>query len=394
MDKIRQKLGNLNQHDLSGGDNFSLAAREFPQDIQAIQDKIMARLRASENYFEDSLAGSLIEKSPADKLREIQKTLSRDDGQVPLFDTAPELVEVSPVSVENKFSEVVLEENKALETPSPLGENLSGEGAHEVPQNLPYQYYYALPKEAKHYPTIVVNKMTVSTAPRSEFYQGRRAELDFDNYDSNRPAKTKSKGASFLSNAIFYLIIIVLLIFVESRLILQNENEKPINIAGFSPMTVLSNSMRSVYPRDTFLLTRQVDPNTLNIGDDITFITESDRVVTHRITGIEENHLRTRERGFTTKGVDNQREDTDMVHASNIIGQVIFSSYPLGRAIHFIRNNLIVSVIVMLISMLLLHEIMNFIVMAIKHKRLKTGHRGKRRRHDVTEGKALSHEAV
>nr|WP_243415317.1 hypothetical protein [Lactococcus formosensis] len=83
-----------------------------------------------------------------------------------------------------------------------------------------------------------------------------------------------------------------------------------------------------------------------------------------------------------------------MVHASNIIGQVIFSSYPLGRAIHFIRNNLIVSVIVMLITMLLLHEVMNFIVMAIKHKQFKSGNKRKRTRRDVTEGKDLSHEAV
>lgn len=116
-------------------------------------------------------------------------------------------------------------------------------------------------------------------------------------------------------------------------------------------------------------------------------------MVTHRITGIEENHLRTRERGFTTKGVDNQREDSDMVHASNIVGQVIFSSYPLGRAIHFIRNNLVVSVIVMLIAMLLLHEIMNFIVMAIKQKRFKSGNKRKRNRRAVTERKPLSHEA-
>ena len=82
-----------------------------------------------------------------------------------------------------------------------------------------------------------------------------------------------------------------------------------------------------------------------------------------------------------------------MVHASNIVGQVIFSSYPLGRAIHFIRNNLVVSVIVMLIAMLLLHEIMNFIVMAIKQKRFKSGNKRKRNRRAVTERKPLSHEA-
>lgn len=48
----------------------------------------------------------------------------------------------------------------------------------------------------------------------------------------------------------------------------------------------------------------------------------------------------------------------------------------------------------MLITMLLLHEVMNFIVMAIKHKQFKSGNKRKRTRRDVTEGKDLSHEAV
>jgi signal peptidase I len=235
--------------------------------------------------------------------------------------------------------------------------------------------------------------MTVSPAARSEFYHRHSPQLAFEDYGSNHPAKPKSKGASLVSNAFFYLIIIVLLVFVESRLILQDEASKPINIGGFSPMTVLSNSMRSVYPRNTFLLTRQVDANTLDIGDDITFITESDRVVTHRITGIEENHLRTRERGFTTQGTDNQREDADMVHANNIIGQVIFSSYPLGRAIHFIRNNIIVSVIVMLIATLLLHEIINYTLLAIKQRKLKKKKSGRQAR-DVTESEVRIHETA
>ena len=172
----------------------------------------------------------------------------------------------------------------------------------QVEPEKPYHCYTAFPQEARRYPTLVVSQMTVSPAARSEFYHRHSPQLAFEDYGSNHPAKSKSKGASLVSNAFFYLIIIVLLVFVESRLILQDEASKPINIGGFSPMTVLSNSMRSVYPRNTFLLTRQVDANTLDIGDDITFITESDRVVTHRITGIEENHLRTRERGFTTQG--------------------------------------------------------------------------------------------
>ena len=370
MGKAQSQLDNIKDWDLSGGGGFTLSALEFSQDIQAQLNEVKRILAASEAKREDT---PLVDTPLVD---------------TPLVDTLRnEVIIEKEVNVTSKINH---REEKELVSETP---NQRMEDKEEVSDTSSYHYYNAFPQEAKQYPTLIVSKLT-ATPVRSDFYHPGSPELYFDNYQDKRPAKSKSKGASLLSNAFFYLIIIVLLIFVESRLILQDEASKPINIGGFSPMTVLSNSMRSVYPRNSFLLTRQVDANTLDIGDDITFITESDRVVTHRITGIEENHLRTRERGFTTKGVDNQREDSDIVHASNIIGQVIFSSYPLGRAIHFIRNNLIVSVIVMLITMLLLHEVMNFIVMSIKHKRFKSGHKRKRTRRDVTEGKDLSHEAV
>ncbi|MDG6119072.1 signal peptidase I [Lactococcus formosensis] len=396
MGKAQSQLDNIKDWDLSGGGGFTLSALEFSQDIQAQLNEVKRILAASEAKREDTplvdtplVDTPLVDTPLVDTPLVDTPLVDTPLVDTPLVDTLRnEVIIEKEVNVTSKINH---REEKELVSETP---NQRMEDKEEVSDTSSYHYYNAFPQEAKQYPTLIVSELTATPAVRSDFYHPGSPELYFDNYQDKRPAKSKSKGASLLSNAFFYLIIIVLLIFVESRLILQDEASKPINIGGFSPMTVLSNSMRSVYPRNSFLLTRQVDANTLDIGDDITFITESDRVVTHRITGIEENHLRTRERGFTTKGVDNQREDSDIVHASNIIGQVIFSSYPLGRAIHFIRNNLIVSVIVMLITMLLLHEVMNFIVMSIKHKRFKSGHKRKRTRRNVTEGKDLSHEAV
>lgn len=357
MDKTPYPLDTLKSWDLSGGGKFTLDALEFSPDIQDLLDEVELILSASEARLKDAPS----ESAPSEILR-------------------------------NKSPAVVPDSNDIVKEQPPTAVAVGKDVLHTDPQK-PYHCYTAFPQEARRYPTLVVSQMTVSPAARSEFYHRHSPQLAFEDYGSNHPAKPKSKGASLVSNAFFYLIIIVLLVFVESRLILQDEASKPINIVGFSPMTVLSNSMRSVYPRNTFLLTRQVDANTLDIGDDITFITESDRVVTHRITGIEENHLRTRERGFTTKGTDNQCEDADMVHASNIIGQVIFSSYPLGHAIHFIRNNLIVSVIVMLIATLLLHEIINYILLALKQRKLKKK-KGGRQARDVTESEVRTYETA
>ncbi|MBU5900082.1 hypothetical protein JVW24_23475, partial [Vibrio cholerae O1] len=77
-----------------------------------------------------------------------------------------------------------------------------------------YHYYNAFPQEAKQYPTLLISKMTASPTVRSDFYHPGCPELDFDTYQDKQPAKSKSKGASLIINAFFYLIIIVLLIFV------------------------------------------------------------------------------------------------------------------------------------------------------------------------------------
>ncbi|QPS71041.1 signal peptidase I [Lactococcus garvieae] len=417
MNKVPKKQkseGKVVYHDLSGGEDFATAACDFPEDIQAIQERVRAAIRATEASYEASILDTPTTKKSFEKVLEVHYPSSQKNEPTIVFPAAHKVEEPPSISAQS----VVVEPKQATEkakkktyTHEAQKKSLrSNKLAEEAPaarsENSPrqegsYLYYNASPKEAKHYPTIVVNKLTVSTAPRAEFY--KEHQLALKNEGKNKEAskfkpKPKSKGAGILSNTIFYLIIILLLVFLESSVILQNENDKPVNLAGFSPMTVLSNSMKSVYPKGSLLVTRQVNPQTLNIGDDITFITEANRTVTHRIVGIEEDYLRTRERGFVTKGVDNAREDAEIVHANNVVGRVIFSSYPLGRIVQFIREHLVISVILMLVLVLILHEMLSFFITRLKqgktrkNRRIKPKNRVKRRK--VRERKVLSHEAI
>ena len=229
MGKAQSQLDNIKDWDLSGGGGFTLSALEFSQDIQAQLNEVKRILAASEAKREDT---PLVDTPLVDALRN-------------------EVIIEKEVNVTSKINH---REEKELVSETP---NQRMKGKEEVSDTSSYHYYNAFPQEAKQYPTLIVSKLTATPAVRSDFYHPGSPELYFDNYQDKRPAKSKSKGASLLSNAFFYLIVIVLLIFVESRLILQDEASKPINIGGFSPMTVLSNSMRSVYPRNSFLLTRQ-----------------------------------------------------------------------------------------------------------------------------------------
>jgi signal peptidase len=128
----------------------------------------------------------------------------------------------------------------------------------------------------------------------------------------------------------------------------------PKNIAGYIPMTVLTRSMQSTYPQNSFILAKETDPNDLNIGDDITFLKQNNTTITHRIVGIAENYEGTHKRAFETKGTDNQRKDDEMVYADNVVGKVIFHSLLLGRLLLFAKSNpLLIVAMLFLLNLLI-----------------------------------------
>ena len=106
-------------------------------------------------------------------------------------------------------------------------------------------------------------------------------------------------------------------------------------------MKVLTKSMQSEIPKDSMIITRVVDPNSLKIGDDVTYLKSDKVTVTHRIVGIYENHADSGMRGFQTKGVNNGSPDADIVMANNIVGKVVFHNLFLGNALNFIRAQVI-----------------------------------------------------
>lgn len=81
-----------------------------------------------------------------------------------------------------------------------------------------------------------------------------------------------------------------------------------------------------VYSKAAPVVSRRTDPSTLEIGDDITFMTGETTTVTHRIIGIVENYADTGQRAFQTQGVMNRTPDSQLVPAVNVVGKVVFHS--------------------------------------------------------------------
>lgn len=152
--------------------------------------------------------------------------------------------------------------------------------------------------------------------------------------------KKVRKVFSILSSFLFYtFLVLVVLGFSFFR---GGDDAPPSSIAGYSFMTVLSGSMQRDIPQGALIITRSVDdPQSIEIGDDITYITQNGMTVTHRVVDIEENFGGSGKRGFQTQGIENSHPDEEIVYEPNVIGRVIFVNLLMGQIIQFIQQSII-----------------------------------------------------
>ena len=165
---------------------------------------------------------------------------------------------------------------------------------------------------------------------------GQESELT---HGTEQGSKKPGKIKAICFNLVFYLtlVVIVLGVFLFMG---TNTAGPPKDIAGFSAMMVLTRSMQNTIPQNALIVTKQVDPTTIRIGDDITYLMSNNTTVTHRVIHIQNNYAGTGQPGFETQGTMNEKPDAEIVIASNVVGRVIFQSLALGRGILYIRAHI------------------------------------------------------
>lgn len=124
------------------------------------------------------------------------------------------------------------------------------------------------------------------------------------------------------STAIVIIVVLCAVFLMGSRLL------------GYKCYTVISGSMQPKYMVGDLIYVKSVDPNTVKVGDDITFVLNEDLVVaTHRVVRVDAENQR-----FYTKGIANDVEDSEPVHFNNLIGVPQFSIAKLGYVSNFVQN--------------------------------------------------------
>ncbi len=158
----------------------------------------------------------------------------------------------------------------------------------------------------------------------------------------------KKRKKKIIWDVLFY---VVLVFFVVGVFLTKGTggNGQVRTIAGYSAFTVLSSSMEREIPKGSLVITRHVDPGTLKIGDDITYLANQTTTVTHRIIGIIEEYEDTGGRAFETKGIMNENPDKKPVMAVNVVGKVIYHNLTLGKVRDFICDYWVVILILMVL---------------------------------------------
>lgn len=151
-----------------------------------------------------------------------------------------------------------------------------------------------------------------------------------------KEARPRARPLRHAGSVLLNVLIVILL--VSALLLRASPGEPPRSVFGFSIFRVLTSSMQREIPKDSIIITRRVDPLTLEVGDTITYLRADFNTVTHKIMKVYPEGGPGDVVAFQTKGVENNLPDADLVLAPNVIGKVVFHSSALGAGLRFIRE--------------------------------------------------------
>ncbi|MDR3238815.1 MAG: signal peptidase I [Clostridiales bacterium] len=186
--------------------------------------------------------------------------------------------------------------------------------------------------------THAIPKTTGKNTARKKTTAEKNKTRDLDKTSAPAASAAQQKKLkSKISDALFYAAIVIVMVIAAYY---GTKSRGPIVILKHSVLTVLTSSMQSVIPKGSLVLVRVVPPDSLQTGDDITFMKDARTSITHRIIRIFENFEDSGDRGFETQGVDNHLPDSEIVYAGNVLGKVIFHIPKIGAILAFLCENL------------------------------------------------------
>lgn len=152
----------------------------------------------------------------------------------------------------------------------------------------------------------------------------------------NNNSLSLKKTIKKIFSILIYIILIALAILVV-RLLINQSKGKPTFVFGYTVMRITSPSMVNKDNPDDginpgeYILVKQVNANDIKVGDVISFYSTDPNIFgkinTHRVFDIDTSNGFT----FTTKGDNNNIEDSYPVTQSQLIGKKVFKFITISK---------------------------------------------------------------
>ena len=171
---------------------------------------------------------------------------------------------------------------------------------------------------------------------------------------------------------IFFFIAAVLIMIFGIQAYRNNE---PLKIFGYTYSVVPTKSMEPEIMPGDFIIAKEVDFETIAIGDDVIYYSEAQNIfIVHRVIAIDENG------SLTMKGINNPVQDEEVVTVDNYIGKVITHGSFLNLGNIVINKRFVLFALIFIIFAILFITKMVKIVRTMKEKenlRLQTEYQNK-----------------
>lgn len=169
-------------------------------------------------------------------------------------------------------------------------------------------------------------------------------------YNKNLIEKSNSFKKSILKflKIVLFSTIIIILYNIFLVLLSATAGKETSNIFGYSAYIITTDSMKPTLNVNDVVIIKKVNTKTLKKDDVITFKKES-KIITHRIIIKNEDE-------YTTKGDNNNVEDSFIVRESDILGIKVFKIPFLGKIIKMINNILYILIIIITLITIYLYS--------------------------------------
>ena len=172
-----------------------------------------------------------------------------------------------------------------------------------------------------------------------------------------REFKKKLENNIFLKiTKMIVYIVICLLLFV---IIVQRFSNNSVSVGGIRIFTVASGSMVPEYNIGDILVSKKVDAENIDIGDNVTYMGEKGAlkglIITHKVIKKETKDNNT---CYITKGVANSVADPEIIY-DQIFGKVIYKSTLLSMFGKLLNNKIIYYLVFMLVAVVISIEVIS-----------------------------------